>query len=99
MKNSIAIWIGLAIGVTAQATSQFLSGQDPTAQAWYWLFGSLPFMVLTSGILGYFAPSHPFGWAFLMMGADFITGMVMTTGDRNLLPIGVLLYLVYSVPC
>jgi hypothetical protein len=99
MKNSTVASVAIAIGIAVQATSQVLSGQDPTIQASYWLLGGLPFMVFASGILGFYAPSHPLVWACLMIGADFTTGMVMATGDRSLLPIGVLLYLVYSVPC
>ena len=98
MNNQAYIGISLAIGAVAQALSQVLSQSDATLQAWIWLLASYPTMIVASGILGYLAPLRPVTWACLIVAGDFLVGM-LTTSNLNMLPIGIVLYLVLAIPC
>jgi hypothetical protein len=91
--------LAIGIGIMAQFVPQLLSHREATAEAGYWLFGSFPAMVILSGVLAFLFPAHSFLWAFVIIAADFCTGLATLQGESNLMPIGVVLYAIYLLPC
>jgi hypothetical protein len=91
--------LAVLIGAVAQLIPLGLSHGDATTQATYWVFGSLPAIILLSGGLAFAFADHPFFWPVIILTADFLTGIATTSGDLNLLPIGIVLYAIYLIPC
>ena len=70
-------------------------------EAWdsglYWSLG-MPLMFLVSGALGYFFPERTWRWALAGFGGQAAAAFVRNPSG-NLLPLGLILFLVLSLPC
>jgi hypothetical protein len=95
LKTLLSVVIG---GILWIAFESGAKAQDPDAQLVYWEVG-YPISVLISGILGSFFPVRPWRWGVGIIWAQFVLGLVTTTGDLNLLPPGILLYMIITIPC
>lgn len=72
--------------------------QSPEDNIYYWKIG-YPILILVSGIAGYRAPLRPWRWSIYIIAIQFFLGMTTAKGGFNLLPIGILVYLLIALPC
>ncbi|MBI5242197.1 MAG: hypothetical protein HY922_00780 [Elusimicrobia bacterium] len=83
-----AVWLCIAL----------LSGRR---EAWdsglYWTCG-MPVLMAASGWLGWKFPAHPWRWPLTAFAAQALVLFVMKPGG-NLLPLGLIAFLVLSLPC
>jgi len=107
LNRTIAFFVAaFVIGVIAQLSTRIAAGEEGTLQARsmlharYWLFIAYPSMVLACGILGYLEPRLRVRLAGAVLLGDILTVMIFfSTGGHNLLPIGLIVYVVLFVPC
>ena len=96
-SNKTTLIVALLIGVSAQLIPQLVSGREPDTEATLWVLGSFPLMIVASGVLGFASPSRPSLWAIAIVLGDFVTGLLTARGGLNLLPLGLLLYVLYAI--
>ncbi|MGQ0666959.1 MAG: hypothetical protein ACT4O4_07995 [Nitrospiraceae bacterium] len=83
----IAVWIGIST----------VSGRR---EAWdsesYFIIG-VPVVCVASAVLGFLEPSRPWRWGVAPLVGQF-SWMLLTQGPGNLLPLGMVVFGVLSVP-
>jgi hypothetical protein len=74
-------------------------------EAWdlpvYWQI-AYPMMVAGSFVLGILGPSHPVRWGLLVGLGQGVWSLIVTSlqkGISNLLPLGLIMFAILSVPC
>jgi hypothetical protein len=72
--------------------------EDPQATNTYWFYG-YPGIVLVCGVMAFVWPQRSWRWVAIFWVAHFITGLLTTSGDHNLLSIGVVLWVIFAIPC
>ena len=91
----VAICIGCIVWLAIWYTSNY---SDPQGTDLYWYFG-YPIMLLLSIVMGHYYSAHAWLWPLLMIMSQLAIGFILIKSDLNLLPIGILVYIVISVPC
>ena len=85
-------------GLSIWITLSFISGKN---EAWdsplYDSYG-IPLMSLITGILGFVLPIRPYRWGIAMVASQAVF-LVFIKPTANLLPLGIFLFGVYSIPC
>lgn len=83
--------------MTLWVLTSLLSGRS---EAWdsdsYWKF-AYPAAILLSGVLGYLAPERSWRWGFVVMVVQALT-LAVAAASFGLLPIGLILFGILSVP-
>ena len=88
-----AIACGMVTWILVSAASGRVEAWD---SGWYFTVG-MPVVCATSGLLGFLEPSRPWRWGVAPLAGQFVW-MILTQGPGNLLPLGVLVFGVFSVP-
>jgi hypothetical protein len=91
----IAVLGGVTIEILVAAMTGNLEAWDSPA---FWILG-IPFGVVLCGMLGYRAPAGAFFYGPVLMASQFLTMVVASGGGGSLLPIGMILSGLLSVPC
>lgn len=94
-KVVIALIIGAIIWTVFKVIAR---SQDPTDLLSYWQIG-YPVSILLSGIMGLIFPDRPWRWGIYIIFVQLVMTMLLTEGDWNLLPPGILFYALLTVPC
>lgn len=94
-KNALALGLGAVVWTVFKVIAH---SQDPTELLSYWQIG-YPISILLSGIMGMFFPDRPWRWSVYIIFVQFVMEMITTKGDWNLLPPGIVLYALLTVPC
>jgi hypothetical protein len=93
-------WLyGLAIvaGTVVWAVVSTVSGRrEAWDSQWYFLIGT-PVVCVVSAVLGFIEPGRPWRWGVAPLIGQFFW-MLLTQGPGNLLPLGVVVFGVLSVP-
>jgi peptidoglycan/LPS O-acetylase OafA/YrhL len=97
-KDALPYALAAAAGAVVWLGIMAASGRR---EAWdsglYWSYG-MPLMFLVSGALGYAFPVRTWRWALAGFGGQAAAAFVRNPSG-NLLPLGLVLFLVLSVPC
>ena len=88
-----AVVIGIVVWV---AVSMVSGRREAWDSEWYFLIG-MPVVCVVSTALGFFEPSRPWRWGVAPLVGQF-SWMLFTQGPGNLLPLGVVVFGVLSVP-
>ena len=97
-RNSVLPYIlsalsGLGLwALTAAATGKY----EPWDASSYWTV-SYPLAIIGSAIVGFFFPQKPWRWAVSLMLMQLVV-MIATGSDLSLLPLGLVMLAVLSVP-
>jgi len=96
-KDSWFYLIAVASGVLIWITVSAVSGR---AEAWdsglYFSVG-MPVVCIVSMVQGFFEPRRPWRWGVVPLIGQFLW-MLLTQGIGNLLPLGIVVFAVLSVP-
>ena len=95
IKGAIAVGMGAIVWTVFKVIAH---SQDPTELISYWQIG-YPASIFISGAMGIFWPDRPWRWGVIIIWVQFIMGLITTKGDLNLLPLGILFYMLITVPC
>lgn len=95
MNGAISLGIGTTVWMVFKGIAP---SQDPTELLSYWQIG-YPISILLSGVMGIFFPDRPWRWAVNIIWIQFVMGLITTKSDLNLLPPGIFLYMLLTVPC
>ena len=90
---------GLAVvtGIVVWVAVSTLSGRrEAWDSQWYFLI-SIPVVCVVSAALGFVEPSKPWRWGIAPLIGQF-SWMLLTQGPGNLLPLGLVVFGVLSVP-
>ena len=90
---AVAIGAGLLVWVSMSLFSGKAEGWDTPA---YFGLG-IPFLCIVTGALAVKEPKRPWRWAFLPLLAQAVF-MTLQQGFGNMMPLGILVFLVLSVP-
>ncbi len=88
-----ALMSGLLVWIAVSAAAGRREAWDST---WYFSVG-IPFLCLVSMLLGFLAPDRSWRWGVAPFAGQFLW-MLLTQGPGNLLPQGVVMFGVLSVP-
>jgi hypothetical protein len=93
-------WLyGLAVvtGIVVWVVVSTLSGRrEAWDSQWYFIIG-IPVVCVVSTAFGFIEPSKPWRWGVTPLIGQF-SWMLLTQGPGNLLPLGLLVFCVLSVP-
>jgi len=90
---------GLAVvtGIVVWVVVSTLSGRrEAWDSQWYFLIG-IPVVCIVSAALGFVEPSRPWRWGVAPLIGQ-LSWMLLTQGPGNLLPLGLVVFGVLSVP-
>lgn len=97
MRNRTAYLVSAAAGATTWVGLSVYSG---TYEGWdtdlYFIFG-LPALYLTTGVLGYLHPVHPWRWALAVFGTQAAISFVRSL-DSAFLILGIATFIVLTIP-
>lgn len=89
----VAVGIGIATWIIVSSLSGRREAWD---SEWYFLV-SVPVICVVSAALGFLETSRPWRWGVAPLAGQF-SWMLLTQGPGNLLPLGVVMFGVLSVP-
>ncbi|HXV68054.1 MAG TPA: hypothetical protein VD738_03940 [Nitrospira sp.] len=89
----LAIVIGIVVWIGVSTVSGRREAWDSES---YFLIG-MPVVCVASAALGFLAPSKPWRWGVAPLAGQF-AWMLLTQGPGNLLPLGLVVFGVLSVP-
>jgi peptidoglycan/LPS O-acetylase OafA/YrhL len=97
-RSIVPLTIAAVAGMVLWISASFISGKK---EAWdanvYWTV-AYPVAILLSGLLGLFYPKGSWRWPVALFVFQFV-GMVVRSGELgNLWPLGLLLFVVLSIP-
>lgn len=98
MKKDYCFY-GFAVvtGILAWVVVSTVSGKrEAWDSQWYFLIGT-PVVCVVSAALGFFEPNRPWRWGVAPLAGQF-SWMLLTQGPGNLLPLGLVVFGVLSVP-
>jgi hypothetical protein len=87
-------FIGLAVWLLVCAVSDRREAWD---SGLYWLYG-LPLMSLAGGAAGFLAPARSWRWGLLVTAPQPLV-LFIQNPSGSMLPLGLILFLVLSLPC
>lgn len=89
--------LSIVTGVLAWTAISAISGRrEAWDSSWYFSAG-LPVICVVSAVLGFIEPQKPWRWGITPLVGQFFW-MMFTQGPGNLLPLGILVFGVLSVP-
>jgi hypothetical protein len=89
----LAIGIGIVVWVAVSTVSGRREAWD---SEWYFLIGT-PVVCVASAVLGFLEPSRPWRWGVAPLAGQF-SWMLLTQGPGNLLPLGMVVFGILSLP-
>jgi len=89
----LAVLVGIVVWIGVSTASGRREAWD---SEWYFLIG-MPLVCLTSASFGMIEPSRPWRWGVAPLVGQFFW-MLFTQGPGNLLPLGVVVFGMLSVP-
>lgn len=89
----VAVGIGIAMWIVVSSLSGRREAWD---SEWYFLIG-VPVICVVSAALGFIETSRPWRWGVAPLIGQF-SWMLVTQGPGNLLPLGVVMFGVLSLP-
>jgi len=98
MKKDFWLYgVALVAGTVVWVVVSEASGRKEAWDSqWYFLI-SIPVVCVVSAVLGFIEPSKPWRWGVAPLAGQF-SWMLLTQGPGNLLPLGVVVFGVLSVP-
>lgn len=103
MANRIRIVLGVAVSIILPTVIRFAILQqtgttDPTAELMYWYFG-YPLMIVVCAAFSFLVLGYWWLWGPLMLTTQFIIIVSWPTeGEKNLIPLAIIAYLIYLLP-
>ena len=89
--------LAVVTGVVTWAAISTISGRrEAWDSAWYFSVG-MPIVCVISAVLGFIEPQKPWRWGVAPLIGQFFW-MLLTQGPGNLLPLGIVVFAVLSVP-
>ncbi|MGA6829371.1 hypothetical protein ACO9S2_17405 [Nitrospira sp. NS4] len=96
-KDSWLYGLAVGIGIVVWIVVSLLSGRrEAWDSEWYFLIG-VPVICIVSAALGFIETSRPWRWGVAPLVGQ-LSWMLVTQGPGNLLPLGVVVFGVLSVP-
>ena len=93
--------IGSSLALTGLAVWLVICAVSHRREAWdarlYWSSG-LPLMALASAAAGWLAPQRPWRWGLLIMAPQPLV-LFIQNPSGGMLPLGLIVFLVLSLPC
>ncbi|MCX5797479.1 MAG: hypothetical protein NTY77_18460 [Elusimicrobia bacterium] len=86
--------LGLAVWLIVCAVSHRREAWDAGL---YWTLG-MPLMALASAVAGFLAPQRPWRWGLLVMAPQPLA-LFIQNPSGSMLPLGLIVFLVLSLPC
>jgi hypothetical protein len=98
MKRDHWLYLAAALGGAAVwiAITAATGRREAWDSEWYFTLG-IPAVCLLSLVLGYIEPHRPWRWGILPLAGQF-AWMLVTNGPGNLLPLGVIMFGILSIP-
>lgn len=96
--EKIAYLISGVSGIAVWLVTSWLSNEPEAWDSKYYFFYGLPLMMLVAGLLGFAAPARPWRWGLVMLGAQAAIAIIQNP-TANLLPLGLVIFAVLSIPC
>jgi hypothetical protein len=98
-KNILPFAISIGIGTFVWYLFRFHTNHsDPQAIKIYWQIG-YPILIVASFIISYYFSEKVWRWPLLLIFSQAVIGIVESKGGGNLLPIGIAVHIVVSIPC
>ena len=96
-KDSWLYGVAVVAGIVVWVTVATVSGRrEAWDSQWYFLIGT-PVVCVVSAVLGFIEPGRPWRWGVVPLIGQFFW-MLLTQGPGNLLPLGVVVFGILSVP-
>lgn len=89
--------ISVMSGIAVWLTISFFTGEREAWDSRYYFTYGLPLMVLLAGVLGFVVPNRPWRWAVTVMASQALVA-ILQNPTANLLPLGLLVFVVLSIP-
>ncbi len=97
-KKLIPISVTVLFGAAMWVAFWLVSGRhDPQASVSYWSNG-YPMMFGGSILFGYLFPEGAWKWGLYIVGTQLFLALFILPGDLNLLPIGLAVQVIISIP-
>jgi hypothetical protein len=98
-NHKLPFVISIGVGTIVWFFFRFYTNHsNPQSSIAYWYIG-YPTLILASFITSYFFSIKVWRWPLLLILSQVILGIVMLKGDLYLLPLGMIVYIVISIPC
>jgi len=98
-KKILPFAISIGVGTFVWYFFRFNTNHaDPQSIKIYWRIG-YPILIMASFIISYYFSVKVWRWPLLLIFSQTIIGIVESKGGGNLLPIGIIIHLVISIPC
>lgn len=102
IANNKSIWLAFLfsaiVGAGVWVGTSLLTGQrEAWDSAYYFLYG-LPLTALATGMLGFIAPIRAWRWGVVAMASQALIAMLQNP-MANLLPLGLIVFAILSLPC
>jgi hypothetical protein len=94
----VAFLFSAILGAGVWVSISLLTGQrEAWDSAYYFLYG-LPLTALVTGLLGFIAPIRAWRWGVVAMTSQALIA-VLQNPMANLLPLGLIVFAILSLPC
>ena len=98
MKKDLWLYaLAVTVGVLTWAVISTISGRREAWDSTWYFSGGIPVLCILSAVLGFLEPRKPWRWGIAPLAGQFFW-MLFTQGPGNLLPLGVVVFGVLSVP-
>jgi hypothetical protein len=98
-QNKLPFAISISIGTLVWYFFSFYTNHtDPQSTKIYWQIG-YPILILSSFIISYYFGISVWRWPLLLVFSQAVIGIIISKGGGNLLPIGIIVHIVISIPC
>ena len=97
VNNNVRYVIAIVAGAAVWLLIVAISGRNEAWDTGAYFTVGIPLVCLTSAVLAYFAPERSWRWGVLPMVGQFLCLLVMQ-GPGNLLPLGIIVFAVLSIP-
>ena len=87
----------IACGIVTWILVSAVSGRVEACDSGLYFTVGMPVVCATSGVLGFLEPRRPWRWGVAPLAGQFVW-MLLNQGPGNLLPLGFLVFGVFSVP-
>ncbi len=98
IPTTIAYFISLLVGVGLWIGIMFVTGEHEAWDTGIYFIYAWPIMALISGALGFFMPERPWRWGAVMLASQALLAIIVSR-SANLLPFGLVVFFVLSLPC
>jgi len=98
-KTKLPFVISIAVGTFVYYFFSFYTNNtDPQSTKIYWQIG-YPVLILASFITSYYFSVKIWRWPLLLIFSQAVIGIATSKGGGNLIPIGIIVHIVISIPC